>query len=163
MWLSFSGTTGPGRLAPWPLRPAPSAHVCAHHKDRGVLPGARGGAGRDFWQGRASTWPVWQENERLEGLLAPCLPWGWRTYFQRGLVQRMLMLFLPRQSPTSAASQTSTACSVCGPGMPGVRPLESWLFYPRLCLMVVQRHFGSWFGGMRVCGARGRTLVLCND
>lgn len=154
----------PWRLAPWPLPPAPSAHVCAHRKDCGVLPGAHGAAGRDSWQGRARMWPVWQENVRLEGLLAPCLPWGWRTYFQRCQVQRMLMLFLPLQSPTSAASQTPAACSVCGPGMPrGQTAGVLVVLSPPLSNCSAEAFCHCWFGGMRVCGARGRTLVLCND
>ena len=51
-------------LAPWPLLPVPSAQVCAHHKDCSILSGAHGEGGRDTWQGRVSTWPVWQKNEK---------------------------------------------------------------------------------------------------
>lgn len=118
----------------------------------------------DSWQGIVSMWPVWQENERLEGLLAPCLPWGWQTYFQRCLVQRMLMIFLPRLSPTSAASQTSTACSVCGPGMPtGQATGVLVVLSPPLSNCSAEAFWKLVLGDMRVCGAKGRTRVLCND
>lgn len=112
----------------------PSAYVYAHHKDHGILSGARGGAGRDSWQGRVSPWPVWQANEKTGR------PPG--SVFIQGLAE--VLPVLSGSVDANAASPSTESSISCQPEPPqacsvfvaqacqGVRLLEFWLFYPHL-------------------------------
>lgn len=108
--------------------------MCAHPKDCSISSGASGEAGRDFWQGRVSTWSVWQKNEKTGR------PPG--SLFIQVLAEVLQMLSgsvdADAISPSVSSNISSQPQSLEAYSLfvaqecQGVKVQEPWLLYPHL-------------------------------